>query len=70
MEGAAGKKRFADAVVSRFGKSMGPPAPDSEPDGDEGDEVDKDGENGAMFRAAFKSGDNKALCEAIRRIAG
>lgn len=69
------KKRFADAVVSRFGKGVGPAAPppaagadDDEADG--GDVSDADKEASAMLRKALKSGDDPALCEAIRRIAG
>lgn len=66
---AGGKKKFADAVVSRFGS----PAPAVEPDSDDavpGDAGAADKEDGAMLRAALKTGDNAALCEALRRICG
>ena len=68
----AEKKRFADAVVSRFGKGMGSAsAPAASADDDEGGDDDgTDKEAAAMLRAAMKSGDDAALCEAIRRIAG
>lgn len=70
MAGTADKKRFADAVVSRFGKTMGPATSASDEPDDDDAPGGTDNESGAMFRAALKSGDNAALCEAIRRIAG
>jgi hypothetical protein len=67
------KKRFADAVAKRFGKAMGPTEDTSGADDDDADDDDGGGSsdtgNGSMFRSALKSGDNAALCEAIRRIA-
>lgn len=69
MPAPAEKKRFADAVVSRFGKTMGPAAPSAD-EPDEDDDASTDNEAAAMFRAALKSGDNAALCEALRRICG
>lgn len=73
MAAPAEKKRFADAVVSRFGKGMGPAAPAStaaEDDDGGGDDSGTDNEAAAMLRKSLKSGDNAALCEAIRRICG
>lgn len=67
------KKRFADAVVSRFGKGVGPAAPPpaaGDDDGGGGDDSGTDNEAAAMLRKSLKSGDNAALCEAIRRICG
>lgn len=70
MVAPAEKKRFADAVVSRFGKGMGPAAPPAADDDEDDAGSDTDNESAAMLRKALKTGDNAALIEAIRRIAG
>lgn len=68
--GAASKKAFADAVVSRFGKA-GPADSVATDEPDEDDAASgTDNEAAAMVRAALKSGDNAALCEGLRRICG
>lgn len=68
--GAASKKAFADAVVSRFGKA-GPADDAAVTDDTEDDSASgTDNEAAAMVRQALKSGDNAALCEGLRRICG
>ncbi len=66
--------KFADAVAKRFSGKTDETAGDSEsPEEDAGETEEggtEDAENGRMFRAALKNGDNTALCEALRRICG